>query len=146
VKHYLLDAIVQQASPEMKDLLRKLREQYVVAIVGGSDFKKQIEQLGDGGAWGHFGPTCGEVYDQLYGPLYALPVFLLFSLFSSISVLGEFDYVFSQNGLEAYKAGVEIHRQVLVGVSVEALPLSLLCSAGGLYIISEEFEWITGCF
>lgn len=35
------------ATDEVKDMLRRLREVAVVGFVGGSDFSKQKEQLGD---------------------------------------------------------------------------------------------------
>lgn len=52
----------------MVDTIKDLRKKIKVGIVGGSDLKKQVEQLGD-------------------------------------SVLTDFDYVFSENGLVAYKEG-----------------------------------------
>lgn len=36
-------------SPETKQLLKKAREKATLAIVGGSNFAKQKEQLGDTG-------------------------------------------------------------------------------------------------
>lgn len=55
-------------SPEMKQVLKELRKKCAIGFVGGSDFSKQLEQLG---------PT----------------------------VLEDFDYCFSENGLTAYKQG-----------------------------------------
>lgn len=51
--------------------LKKLREKITIGVVGGSDFRKQMEQLG---------PT----------------------------VLTDFDYSFSENGLVAYHEGIQI--------------------------------------
>ncbi|KAK4528228.1 hypothetical protein GAYE_SCF53G6163 [Galdieria yellowstonensis] len=65
-----------QASREMLEFLRKLRNEVYTAIVGGSDLAKQEEQLG---------PT----------------------------ILEDFDYVFSENGLVAYENGKLIHTQNL---------------------------------
>lgn len=58
------------------DEIKKLRGVIAVGIVGGSDLKKQLEQLGD-------------------------------------TVLSDFDYVFSENGLVAYKGGDLIATQSL---------------------------------
>nr|CCC93784.1 putative phosphomannomutase [Trypanosoma congolense IL3000] len=67
-----------QQTDEMKELIKKARSVgFSVGTVGGSDFAKQIEQLGS-------------------------------------DVLEQFDYVFAENGLEAYKDGVQIHRQNLL--------------------------------
>ncbi|KAG8343376.1 phosphomannomutase [Trypanosoma vivax] len=62
----------------MRDMISRVKKAgYCVGTVGGSDFTKQVEQLG-------------------------------------ADVLDQFDYVFSENGLLAYKKGVEIHRQSLL--------------------------------
>jgi phosphomannomutase len=66
----------QSATPEMKATLKALRERVTVGIVGGSDLKKQLEQLGE-------------------------------------TLFEDFDYVFSENGLHAFKDGKEFHRQNL---------------------------------
>lgn len=65
------------ATQDMHDTVKKLRENYTVGIVGGSDLVKQQEQLG-------------------------------------ADLLANFDYVFSENGLLAFKQGQEFHRQSLV--------------------------------
>ncbi|KEG11406.1 phosphomannomutase [Trypanosoma grayi] len=63
---------------EVKDIIRRARKAgFSVGTVGGSDFAKQVEQLGE-------------------------------------DILQQFDYVFSENGLLAYKNGAEIHRQSLL--------------------------------
>lgn len=59
---------------DMKDLLKRVREKSSIAIVGGSNFVKQKEQLGD-------------------------------------SVLDDFDYVFSENGLVSWRGIHQIHVQ-----------------------------------
>nr|XP_032834216.1 phosphomannomutase 2-like [Petromyzon marinus] len=61
----------QKISPDMQDLLQRLRRQVRIGVVGGSDFCKIIEQLGG-----------SEDY-----------------------VVNQFDYVFAENGLVAYKDG-----------------------------------------
>jgi hypothetical protein len=38
-----------EVTAEMSSFLRELREQIVIGTVGGSDFPKQVEQLGDTG-------------------------------------------------------------------------------------------------
>lgn len=67
----------KMAEPEMLATLRAARQQFTIGVVGGSDLKKQEEQLGS-------------------------------------DVLANFDYVFSENGLLAFKSGKEIHRQSLL--------------------------------
>ncbi|KAG5490071.1 hypothetical protein JKF63_00190 [Porcisia hertigi] len=63
---------------DMKETLLKARKAgFSLGVVGGSDFVKQKEQLGD-------------------------------------SILNDFDYVFSENGLLAYKEGKEFHRNSLL--------------------------------
>lgn len=64
------------ASSEMKKFIQMLRKHIPVAIVGGSDFQKIAEQLGD-------------------------------------SLLDDYDYVFSENGLLGYKNGTKIHEASL---------------------------------
>lgn len=67
-----------KAAPEMLQQLKKARDAgFVVGVVGGSDFSKQKEQLGE-------------------------------------TVLADFDYLFSENGLLAYKDGKEFHRNSLL--------------------------------
>ncbi|EAN78058.1 phosphomannomutase, putative [Trypanosoma equiperdum] len=63
---------------EMRALIKRARGAgFCVGTVGGSDFAKQVEQLGR-------------------------------------DVLTQFDYVFAENGLLAYRNGLEIHRQSLL--------------------------------
>lgn len=63
-------------TPEMVSLLREARKHFTIAIVGGSDFVKQQEQL------------------ALMGT----------------NIADEFDYIFSENGLVAYREGKVIAR------------------------------------
>lgn len=63
---------------DMKDTLKRARKAgFTIGIVGGSDFSKQKEQLGD-------------------------------------SILEDFDYVFSENGLLSYKDGKHFHQNSLL--------------------------------
>lgn len=61
----------------MTEFLRQLRRRVVTGVVGGSDFAKVREQLGD-------------------------------------DILNEFDYVFAENGVTAYKLGKKIETETLV--------------------------------
>jgi len=58
-------------TPETAAFIKKLREKITIGVVGGSDFPKQKEQLGE-------------------------------------TVLDDFDYSFSENGLVAYHKGKQI--------------------------------------
>jgi len=58
-------------TPDTAAFIKKLREKITIGVVGGSDFPKQKEQLGD-------------------------------------TVLQDFDYSFSENGLVAYYEGKQI--------------------------------------
>jgi len=69
-----LTAPRKKVTPTMNAFLQSMRKRVPLAIVGGSDLAKQIEQLGD-------------------------------------DVLKEFDYVFSENGLMAYKNGQLLAQQ-----------------------------------
>ncbi|EPY28214.1 phosphomannomutase [Strigomonas culicis] len=63
---------------DMKDIIKRARAAgFTLGVVGGSDFSKQKEQLGD-------------------------------------SVLEDFDFLFSENGLLSYKEGKEFHRMSLL--------------------------------
>lgn len=61
---------------DMAKFMKDLRKDHFCGIVGGSDFKKQVEQLGE-------------------------------------TVLDDFDYLFSENGLDAYKNGERLAEQSL---------------------------------
>ncbi|CAD2214227.1 phosphomannomutase [Angomonas deanei] len=63
---------------DMKAILKKAREVgFTIGIVGGSDYSKQKEQLGD-------------------------------------SILEDFDFVFSENGLLSFKEGKEFHKMSIL--------------------------------
>lgn len=62
----------QSMAKEMLDCLTRLQEKVTVAVVGGSDRNKQIEQLGE-------------------------------------EAVNEMDYAFAENGVVAFKKGVQFH-------------------------------------
>eukprot|EP00796_Vickermania_ingenoplastis_P005118 gene5118-3674_t len=65
-------------TPDMKETLKRARAAgFTIGIVGGSDFSKQKEQLGE-------------------------------------TILEDFDYVFSENGLLSYKDGKHFHQNSLL--------------------------------
>lgn len=45
----MVNVCFQDATPEMKEFLRRLRTRVRVGVVGGSDLVKILEQLGDDG-------------------------------------------------------------------------------------------------
>ncbi|KAI8051628.1 phosphomannomutase [Syncephalis plumigaleata] len=65
-------------TPQVLEMLQSLRKKVVIGFVGGSDFPKQLEQLGD-------------------------------------DVLDRFDYCFSENGLTAYRQGLQLASQSFIG-------------------------------
>ena len=71
--------------PEMRNFLEELKGVATVGVVGGSDFDKQKEQLGDDG-------------------FSSFPLFSSHSVFLGL-VLDFVDYSFSENGLIAYHKG-----------------------------------------
>lgn len=76
----------QKVTGEMRSFLRELRKRVPIAIVGGSDLSKIKEQMGaDGTAYGSLTFTRSFSHTR--------------------PVLENADYVFSENGLEAYKHG-----------------------------------------
>jgi len=70
-------------TPEMHTFIQDLRKKVYIAIVGGSDFVKQQEQLGE-------------------------------------NVVKEWDYLFSENGLVAFKNGQKIAEQSFKGLLGDA--------------------------
>ena len=84
----------------MMEAIRELRKIASVGIVGGSDLSKQREQLGDDGKMGK-----------------TEKIFLLTTddpnRTNSRPVLENFDYVFSENGLVAFKQGKILATQSL---------------------------------
>ena len=97
--------------------------QHRVGIVGGSDLVKQIEQIGDNGQHSltrhHansrlFTSSLSRVSDcslNAFSPLTHSCVTA--SSAARLSVVGEWDYVFSENGLVAFKEGKLIAQQSL---------------------------------
>jgi len=94
--------------------MKDLRSKITIGTVGGSDLCKQMEQLGESGGWWwwmqRWFVVCSSSF--LLFPLFPPPS-SSFSSFSSLvfdsgfggAVLVDFDYVFSENGLVAYKKG-----------------------------------------
>ncbi|KAJ1965418.1 Phosphomannomutase 1, partial [Dimargaris xerosporica] len=70
-------------TPEMLALLKDVRKQVVIGFVGGSDFAKQVEQLGG-------------------------------------TLLDDFDFAFSENGLTAYRLGQALPSQSFIEFFGEA--------------------------
>jgi phosphomannomutase len=87
----------QKVKQDMLDKLVALREKVTIGIVGGSDINKQYEQLGETG-------MSYLAFASSVDPLH------LTSL--AIAVLKDFDYVFSENGLNAFKDGETLAVQV----------------------------------
>ncbi|XP_072734359.1 phosphomannomutase 2 isoform X3 [Ciconia boyciana] len=83
-----LTAPRQKITAEMAAFLQKLRQKVKVGVVGGSDFEKIKEQLGDDGEEGPGSKT---------------------------TVVEKFDYVFPENGLVAYKDGKFLSKQNIQG-------------------------------
>lgn len=118
----------------MEQTLVELRKKCVVGFVGGSDLSKQIEQLGSNGMWSPSLPIIHARVLQERPPwqridrpcrwitLVALQLIpsghvpLLHSFLST--VLQNFDYCFSENGLTAYKMGVQLASQVFCPRSI----------------------------
>ena len=73
VTHVSIDFEISQVSEEMSAFIKNLRSKITIGVVGGSDFPKQKEQLGE-------------------------------------TVVHDFDFAFSENGLVAYKAGAALPR------------------------------------
>lgn len=95
-----------------------------VGLVGGSDLSKQMEQLGPnservragaGGLGRRRWEGCLRLASRYHGvpPPFPFPPNPTSPLRSA--VLQEFDYVFSENGLVAYKEGEQIAVQSLSG-------------------------------
>jgi len=81
-------------------LIDKLKKKYFIGLVSGSDISKINEQMG--------GPECKNTISRV------LCVFIIEFEFSFISVTAQFDYVFVENGLVAFKDGTEFKRQVTI--------------------------------
>lgn len=131
-------------TPETAAFLKTLREKITLGVVGGSDFPKQKEQLGETGGWVGAGGVVvvlcvcvcvlfflgwyvcfyvgrwgggGEVMVGImevyhYGPSHpsCKPLTLDLPPKPPKTVLEDFDYSFSENGLVAYKDGQPLGR------------------------------------
>lgn len=121
----------------METFLTELRSKARVGIVGGSDLVKQKEQLGDNSQRKHKRTQCHtkgpekltwQSYTHVVGINHSYLSLLLCLLFSSfllfvwcvlsltrwlVPVVSEWDYVFSENGLVAYKEGSLLAQQSL---------------------------------
>jgi phosphomannomutase len=95
---------VQFVSDEVMEVLKKLKRKVVIGFVGGSDLRKQNEQLGEKG--------------ESFCPTNNVRLWTLLSLNTTRSIRGVqlFDFAFSENGLNAIKKGKMLATQVkLVG-------------------------------
>lgn len=125
----------------MVEEMRRLRQLVTIGTVGGSDLVKQVEQLGSNGRWAATGGTVGVswagwlemiadadagskgllstaspthpptrpcIHPSHHKPTHHPSLCPL----RGAAVLQEFDYVFSENGLVAYKAGQLLAVQV----------------------------------
>ncbi|XP_032461494.1 phosphomannomutase 2 isoform X1 [Phocoena sinus] len=96
-----LTAPRQKITKDMDCFLQKLRQKIKVGVVGGSDFEKVQEQLGNDG--------------KLHIADYIL-----------VKVVEKYDYVFPENGLVAYKDGKLLCKQNIQGHLGEALIQDLI--------------------
>jgi phosphomannomutase len=87
------------ASPAMIQLLRDVRKKAVIGFVGGSDLAKITEQLAVSGSDGWYTSNTQFVRIELT----MLPL-----------VIQDFDYAFAENGLTAYKLGVQLPSQSFI--------------------------------
>lgn len=97
------------ATPEMLEFLKELRKKVVIGFVGGSDLKKQQEQLGEKGR------------ALIPNPFPASLVLILHNIltcFWCLAVVEMFDFGFAENGLTAYRKGVELSSQASLPSSV----------------------------
>ncbi|NIG59857.1 phosphomannomutase 1 [Pontoporia blainvillei] len=83
----------QKIDPEVAAFLQKLRRRVQIGVVGGSDYSKIAEQLGEGDEVSH------PVFPHwpLHGP----------------EVIEKFDYVFAENGTVQYKHGRLLSKQTI---------------------------------
>lgn len=66
-------------TPETAAFLKGLRSKITLGVVGGSDFPKQKEQLGETGAWFVFGVLGGWILDVgVCGCMYLLILYCVF--------------------------------------------------------------------
>ena len=83
----------------MKEFILELKKKVVIGIVGGSDFDKMQEQMG--------GDDSKEMR-----VIFASKIFVTLIICVLITVTKMYDYVFSENGLVAYKNGELVATQV----------------------------------
>ena len=100
--------VSQTIQDDMRAVLKDLRGKITIGTVGGSDLDKQIEQLGSTGMY----CCCMKILlrKSTLWPRWEKFVLVLWWIVSIICpilfvVLSDFDYVFSENGLVAYKKG-----------------------------------------
>lgn len=95
----------------MKEFMKKLRQKVVVALVGGSDFPKLEEQMG--GDNGKISQKISFITLKILALNVPTGVALNWNeFFFYFPVTTLYDYVFSENGLVAYKNGELFHKQV----------------------------------
>lgn len=96
----------------MLALLKEVRKKAVIGFVGGSDLIKQHEQLGSTSG---FRDLCSLGSPGSY-LRESLPQFAAshqnFSLLNYPTVLEDFDFCFAENGLTAYRKGVQLPSEV----------------------------------
>ncbi|XP_075292619.1 phosphomannomutase 2 isoform X1 [Opisthocomus hoazin] len=120
-----LTAPRQRITAEMAAFLQRLRQKVKVGVVGGSDFEKIKEQLGDDALTTPFwhlselchgsaapAPLCSALQPGC-APVPAMFEALGPSL--AARVVEKFDYVFPENGLVAYKDGKFLSKQNIQG-------------------------------
>ncbi len=96
----------QSVSPEMVTLLRALRKKVAIGVVGGSDFVKVSEQLTVPGSKGLLSPSCRLCVPSI---CVSHEPFCLTRI-----VTDDFDFMFAENGLTAYKLGIQLPSQSFI--------------------------------
>lgn len=94
-------------APLYKFLMDEVKPKVSIGLLGGSDLTKVIEQMG-----GDHGMTQMLI---LYIQLTCKQIYLMFNFFNffkTFPALKDFDFVFSENGVVAFKNGEEIGREV----------------------------------
>lgn len=85
-------------------LIDKLKKKSLIGLVSGSDISKIDEQLG--------GPERKTAILCFVAVLFLNNNLIKINLFFFYLDTAQFDYVFSENGLVAFKNGTELKRQV----------------------------------
>jgi phosphomannomutase len=94
---------LQSASAEILDLLKELKKKVVIGFVGGSDLVKITEQLnvrGNNSEYELPGPDSTQANDH--------------NCPTRIPVVDDFDFVFAENGLTAYRLGKQLQSQSFI--------------------------------